>query len=169
MGEVLDKTGFMDAVRGMPQMVAWNAIIFGILLYLCDRFGLWVKTVEDMTLSQALIIGTAQALAIIPGTSRSGITMTAGRALGFERPEAARFSFLLGIPAIAGAGALKLGEAAQRGELIFHFFERTQDGLAICRDTEVVIGPGLAGDASAPAGIEDFRAVQGQQPTLGYP
>ena len=118
MGEILDKTGFMDAVRSMPQIVAWNAIIFGILLYLCDRFGLWVKTIEDMTLSQALIIGTAQALAIIPGTSRSGITMTAGRALGFERPEAARFSFLLGIPAIAGAGALKIGEAAERGEHI---------------------------------------------------
>ena len=51
-------------------------------------------------------------------TFGGGITMTAGRALGFERPEAARFSFLLGIPAIAGAGALKLGEAAQRGEHI---------------------------------------------------
>jgi undecaprenyl-diphosphatase len=118
MGEVLDKLGFMAAVRTMPQIVAWNAIIFGILLYLCDRFGLWVKTIEDMTLSQALIIGVAQALAIIPGTSRSGITMTAGRALGFERPEAARFSFLLGLPAIAGAGVLKLGEAAGRGEAI---------------------------------------------------
>ena len=118
MGEILDKIGFMNAVRSMPQIVAWNAIVFGLLLYLCDRFGLWVKTIEDMTLSQALIIGVAQALAIIPGTSRSGITMTAGRALGFERPEAARFSFLLGLPAIAGAGALRLGEAAQQGERI---------------------------------------------------
>jgi undecaprenyl-diphosphatase len=118
MGEVLDKTGFMNAVRNMPQIVAWNAIIFGALLYLCDRFGLWLKTIEDMTLSQALIIGIAQALAIIPGTSRSGITMTAGRALGFERPEAARFSFLLGIPAIAGAGVLKIGEAVEGGEHI---------------------------------------------------
>jgi undecaprenyl-diphosphatase len=115
MGIVLDKIGFMDAVRGMPEIVAWNAIVFGILLYLCDRFGLWTKTVEDMTLGQALIIGVAQAIAIIPGTSRSGITMTAGRALGFERPEAARFSFLLGIPAIAGAGVLKLGEAIRGG------------------------------------------------------
>jgi undecaprenyl-diphosphatase len=118
MGEVLDKTGFMNAVRGMPQIVAWNAIVFGTLLYLCDRFGLWLKTIEDMTLAQALIIGAAQALALIPGTSRSGITMTAGRALGFERPEAARFSFLLGIPAIAGAGALKIGDAVGGGEHI---------------------------------------------------
>lgn len=118
VGPILDKIGFMDAARSMPQLVAWNAIIFGILLYLCDRFGLWLKRMEDMTLSQALIIGAAQALAIIPGTSRSGITMTAGRALGFERPEAARFSFLLGIPAIAGAGMLKLGTAVAEGHMI---------------------------------------------------
>jgi undecaprenyl-diphosphatase len=118
VGSILDKIGFMDAVRTMPQIVAWNAIIFGTLLYLCDRFGLWIKRMEDMTLGQAIIIGVAQAIAIIPGTSRSGITMTAGRALGFERPEAARFSFLLGIPAIAGAGILKLGTAIHEGHAI---------------------------------------------------
>ncbi|HTN98938.1 MAG TPA: undecaprenyl-diphosphate phosphatase [Nordella sp.] len=118
VGPILDKIGLMDAARNMPQLVAWNAIIFGILLYLCDRYGLWVKRMENMTLGQAMIIGVAQAIAIIPGTSRSGITMTAGRALGFERPEAARFSFLLGIPAIAGAGVLKLGTAISEGHAI---------------------------------------------------
>ena len=66
----------------------------------------------------ALIIGMAQAVAIVPGVSRSGISMTAARALGFERPESARFAFLLGIPAIAGAGVLKLGEAAHSGATI---------------------------------------------------
>ena len=55
----------------------------------------------------------AQALALIPGTSRSGVTMTAGRFLGFNRPDCARFSFLLGIPAIAAAGILKLGRSAR--------------------------------------------------------
>lgn len=118
LGPILDKIGFMDAARSMPQLVAWNAIIFGILLYLCDRYGLWLKRMENMTLGQAMIIGVAQAIAIIPGTSRSGITMTAGRALGFERPEAARFSFLLGVPAIAGAGVLKLGTAVSEGHAI---------------------------------------------------
>ena len=59
-----------------------------------------------MTASSAIVIGLAQTLALIPGTSRSGITMTAARFLGFERPEAARFSLLLAIPAIAGAGTL---------------------------------------------------------------
>jgi undecaprenyl-diphosphatase len=117
-GVFLDQIGFMDAVRQMPQIVAWNAIVFGILLYLCDRYGLSTRRMSDMTWLTALIIGIAQAIAIIPGTSRSGITMTAARALGFERPEAARFAFLLGIPAIAGAGVLKLGDAVASGEAI---------------------------------------------------
>ena len=115
LGVVLDKIGFMDLVRQMPIIVAWNAIIFGILLYVCDRFGMNTRRMSDMTWAPALIIGMAQAVAIVPGVSRSGITMTAGRALGFERPESARFAFLLGIPAIAGAGILKLGDALHAG------------------------------------------------------
>lgn len=117
-GIFLDKVGFMDMVRQMPEVVAWNAIIFGILLYVCDRFGMSSRRMADMKWMPAIIIGIAQALAIIPGTSRSGITMTAARALGFERPEAARFAFLLGIPAIAGAGVLKLGDAISSGATI---------------------------------------------------
>ncbi|MEY3083124.1 MAG: hypothetical protein RJA94_3109 [Pseudomonadota bacterium] len=118
VGVFLDKIGFMDMVRHMPVIVAWNAIIFGILLYVCDRFGLSIRRMADMTWTPAIIIGIAQAVAIIPGVSRSGITMTAARALGFERPEAARFAFLLGIPAIAGAGVLHLGEAMATGVTI---------------------------------------------------
>ena len=117
-GLALDKAGVMDMIRTMPQVVAWNAIFFGILLYVCDRYGLSARRMADMTWAPALIIGVAQAIAIIPGVSRSGITMTAARALGFERPEAARFAFLLGIPAIAGAGILKLGDAVTSGEPI---------------------------------------------------
>jgi undecaprenyl-diphosphatase len=114
-GLFLDMAGLMDSFRTMPQIVAWNAIIFGILMYACDRYGLANRRLGHMTLFPAMIIGAAQALAIIPGTSRSGITMTAARALGFERPEAARFAFLLGIPAIGAAGVLKLTEAAAQG------------------------------------------------------
>jgi undecaprenyl-diphosphatase len=117
-GLVLDHFGVMDAVRHMPEVIAWNAIIFGTLMYLCDRYGLAVRGMEQMTFLPAMIIGCAQAIAIIPGTSRSGITMTAGRALGFNRPDAARFSFLLGIPAIAGAGVQKLGGAVVEGQTI---------------------------------------------------
>lgn len=114
-GLFLDTMGLMDAFRTMPQIVAWNAIVFGILMYVCDRYGMANRRMAHMTLLPAMIIGAAQALAIIPGTSRSGITMTAARALGFERPEAARFAFLLGIPAIGAAGILKLTEAATQG------------------------------------------------------
>ena len=115
LGVILDKLGFMELVRQMPEVVAWNAIIFGILLYVCDRFGLSIRRMSDMSLAPALIIGVAQAIALVPGVSRSGITMRAARALGFERPEAARFAFLLGIPAIAGAGVFKLGDAVSTG------------------------------------------------------
>ena len=115
----LKKTGLLDTIRedsGLKlQWVGWNLIIFGVLLYLADRFGARAKVMENMTLPPALIIGVAQALALIPGTSRSGITMTAARALGFERPEAARFSFLLGMPAIAGAGLLTFLDAQEAG------------------------------------------------------
>ena len=118
LGVVLDKAGFMDLVRQMPIVVAWNAIIFGTLLYVCDRFGLSTRRMADMSWAPALIIGMAQAVALIPGVSRSGISMSAARALGFERPDSARFAFLLGIPAIAGAGVLKLGEAIHTGATI---------------------------------------------------
>lgn len=116
-GLVLKVTGVLDAIRGI-EIVAWNALVFGLLLYLADRVGPRLKTMEVMTLHPALIIGVAQALALIPGTSRSGITITAARFLGFERAEAARFSFLLGIPAIAGAGVLTILEVVESGQSI---------------------------------------------------
>ena len=116
-GLFVKKTGLIDDVRG-PEIVGWNAIIFAILMYGADRLGASKKVMQDLTLPPAVLIGIAQAIAIIPGTSRSGITMTAARALGYTRPESARFSFLLGIPAIAGAGVLVLGEAVSSGETI---------------------------------------------------
>ena len=79
---------------------------FGILLWVSDHVGMTVRRVEHLSLWNALFIGVAQVLALIPGTSRSGITMTAGRFLGLERAEAARFSLLLSIPTILGAGVL---------------------------------------------------------------
>jgi undecaprenyl-diphosphatase len=116
-GLVLKTTGFIDAIRG-PHIVAWNAIVFALFMLAADRLGAHRKVTADVTLWPAMAIGAAQALALIPGTSRSGVTMTAARALGFTRPEAARFSFLLGMPAIAGAGLLVLGEAVEAGEPI---------------------------------------------------
>ena len=118
-GAVVKLTGLSDHLRS-PTLVAWNAIIFGLLLYFADVYGLMRRTVAEMTWKPALIIGFAQALSLNPGTSRSGITMTAARFLGFVRPEAARFSFLLSIPATAAAGLLVIGEAVKAGEPITH-------------------------------------------------
>ena len=117
VGALFKVTGLSDLMRS-PVLVAWDAIIFGVLLYLADIFGAFRKTIDDIDFRSAMIIGAAQALALIPGTSRSGITMTAGRALGSLRPDAARFSFLLSIPATAAAGVLILGDALEKHQPI---------------------------------------------------
>ena len=93
-------------LRG-PQVIAWATIGFGLLLWLAARRGGRGRDEHDIGIAQALFIGGAQILAIIPGTSRSGITMTAALWLGLDAAAAARFSFLLSIPAIALAGGWK--------------------------------------------------------------
>jgi len=113
-GVFLKLSGYGDQLRSV-EVVAWNAIIFGVLMYVADVVGKQTRIMEDMKMSPALVMGFAQALALVPGTSRSGITMTAARFMGFSRPEAARFSFLLGIPAIAGAGAFVTLDAIESG------------------------------------------------------
>jgi undecaprenyl-diphosphatase len=113
-GVIMKLTGLDDHIRS-ATLVAVNAIVFGILLYVADTQGLLRNTVRDISWKSALMIGGAQALSLLPGTSRSGVTMTAGRALGLVRPEAARFSFLLSIPANAAASALVIGDALSSG------------------------------------------------------
>ena len=114
-GLALKTTVALD-LRGV-ELVAWTTLGFGVLLYIADRMGMMIRRVEHMGLGSALAIGVSQILALIPGTSRSGITMTAARFLGFERAEAARFSMLLAIPAILGAGALAGLDLHESGDL----------------------------------------------------
>jgi undecaprenyl-diphosphatase len=116
-GLILDKTGIKDHLRS-PMIVAIDFILWGIVLYVADSFGLMKNTVRDLTWRSALIIGGFQCLSLFPGTSRSGITMTGGRFLGFMRPEAARFSFLLSIPANLAASVFILKKAVDAGETI---------------------------------------------------
>lgn len=104
----------MASIR-FTDLIAFNLIFYGLLLGLADWLGREVKRFEDMSWRDGLIVGIAQALAIIPGTSRSGVTMTAARFLGYKRVEAARFSFLLSIPAVAGAGVLIVPEIFEAG------------------------------------------------------
>jgi undecaprenyl-diphosphatase len=79
-------------------------IVFGILLGLADRLGRRTKTVADVTYRDGILIGLAQMLALVPGVSRSGASTSAGLVLGYDRPSAARFSFLLAVPAVFGSG-----------------------------------------------------------------
>ena len=118
-----------EALRSLT-VIAWATLIFGIVLYVADRRGMTVRRVEHMTLFDALIVGLAQALALIPGTSRSGITMSAARMLGLERPEAARFSMLLSIPAILGAGVLKTRDLYAAGDVQLSLDAALAAGLA---------------------------------------
>lgn len=94
-----------DQLRSI-EVIAWATLGFGILLWIADRIGMTLRRIEHMSYGSALLIGLSQVLALIPGTSRSGITMTAARLLAFERTDAARFSMLLAIPAITAAGTL---------------------------------------------------------------
>lgn len=94
-----------DQLRSI-EVIAWATLGFGVLLWIADRMGMTLRRIEHMSYGSALLIGLSQVLALIPGTSRSGITMTAARLLAFERADAARFSMLLAIPAITAAGTL---------------------------------------------------------------
>jgi undecaprenyl-diphosphatase len=100
-------------LRNLP-VIATTTLVFGILLGMADR-RVAKPGSEQVTLSLALLIGLAQAIAPIPGVSRSGVTITAALLLGMSRHAAARFSFLLSIPVIAGAGVLKGWELASSG------------------------------------------------------
>ena len=81
-----------------PLLIAVTSIGFGLLLWAADRWGRRHRDLDSLTLGDAVLVGLCQALALVPGTSRSGATMTAALALGYRRPAAARFSFLLAIP-----------------------------------------------------------------------
>lgn len=98
------------------EVMAWMLLIFGILLGLVDKYGASIKQVNEMTWKNALFIGLAQSFALVPGTSRSGVTMTAARFLGYQRTEAARFSLLLAIVGITAAGALTALEMVREGD-----------------------------------------------------
>ncbi len=104
-----------DIFRGL-KVIAWATVGFAVLLYLADKLSLTVKRLDHLGFAGALFIGLFQALALIPGTSRTGITITAARILGMERTEAARFSMLLSIPIIIAAGSLKGWELYRTGD-----------------------------------------------------
>ena len=105
---------WIDERLGTPTIIAISLIGFGLLLWFADR-QLGHRGVEQFRTRDALLVGAAQALSLNPGTSRSGITMTAARQIGFDRDAAARLSFLMSLPVIAGAVVLKVGRLVADG------------------------------------------------------
>ena len=99
-------------------VIAATTILFGLLLWYADSKAKHTRQLDSLTLKQSLIIGCFQVLALIPGTSRSGITMTAGLLMGLDRESCARFSFLLSIPVILGAGLLATWDLLQAKEAV---------------------------------------------------
>ena len=100
--------GWVESALRDTQVIAFSTIGFGLLLWWADARFARGKQLQDMNMKSGVLIGLAQMLALVPGTSRSGITITMGRMLGFSADSAARFSFLLSIPIIAAAGAYGL-------------------------------------------------------------
>jgi undecaprenyl-diphosphatase len=94
---------FIQDELGQPWLIAVMLVVFGVVLYAVDRIAASRRHLEDLGVRDGLVLGVAQALALQPGVSRSGVTMTAARVLTFDRETAARFSFLLSLPVIAGA------------------------------------------------------------------
>lgn len=107
-----------DLVEGLYQntfFIAFALAVTGLLLFLSDRMNRGTKTARNATMLDALLVGVAQAVAVVPGLSRSGTTISAGLARGFDRTFAVKFSFLLSIPAVLGANLLSIVDAAKAG------------------------------------------------------
>ena len=110
IGYILYSTGMINSFRNL-KIIAWTTLIFGLLMYFSDTFKVKKKIENDLSIKNILIIGIIQILAIIPGVSRSGITITAGRFLNFDRHDSTKISFYLSIPALIGASVLTLKDA----------------------------------------------------------
>ncbi|MDN5635282.1 MAG: undecaprenyl-diphosphate phosphatase [Brevibacterium sp.] len=112
---------FEDAIQGALRslwITATMLIVFGLIIGLADWVGKRERTLEDMTWGQGIVYGLAQALALVPGVSRSGGTIMAGRFIGFDRPAAARYSFLLAIPAVLGSGFYSVFQTIGSEEMV---------------------------------------------------
>jgi len=113
LGLILVKLDATEALRSIA-VIGWATLVWGLVLYAADRWGPLSRTAEEWSWRDAALMGLAQAVALIPGTSRSGITITAARALGYGRVDAARLAMLMSVPAILAAGTMAGIELAQQ-------------------------------------------------------
>lgn len=107
VGFLLEK--WVETTLRSPFIIAFTLIFFGVVLYWADKKSQKKKTIDGISLKDAFYVGCAQCLALIPGTSRSGITMIAARVRGMKRPDAAQFSMMLSVPVIAAAAIWHIG------------------------------------------------------------
>ena len=121
LGLILKITDIIDLLRNI-KVIGWTMIIFGIFLYLADRFSFSKKINLNYSIKEALIMGLWQSAALIPGTSRSGATITAARILGYKRKSAARIAMLMSIPTILASGSLVIIDVWHKVEFI-HFYD----------------------------------------------
>ncbi|MBN2907401.1 MAG: undecaprenyl-diphosphate phosphatase [Rhodobacteraceae bacterium] len=116
LGLVIELTGLDEAMRSIT-VIGWTMLIFGVVLWAFDTKSPQTRKAQSWTLKHAAILGLWQAIALIPGTSRSGITITGARALGYERADAARLSMLMSIPTILASGLLLGGEVVMDADM----------------------------------------------------
>ena len=120
VGYILYQTGLIEQLRNL-KVIAWMTLIFGIILYISDQMKINKNLDSDFNNKEALIFGLFQILSLIPGVSRSGITITSGRILGFNRFDAAKISFFLSIPALAAASTLGIYNIYKEGSSELNF------------------------------------------------
>lgn len=118
-GYLVTKYIDMDILRSV-RIIGWTILGFGILLLIADKITLTVRKIDHFGIMDALVIGLFQVLALVPGTSRSGITMTAARFLGFERKDTAKFSMLTAIPTIIASAVLIGFEIYQHEDMLLN-------------------------------------------------
>ena len=120
VGFILYQTGLIEKLRTL-EIIAWTTLIFGILLYISDKTKITKKMNKNFSYKSAIFIGIFQVLALIPGVSRAGITMTSGRFLGFDRVDSAKISFLLSIPTLTAASILGIYNINKEGSAELNF------------------------------------------------
>jgi len=120
VGFILYQTGIINQLRNL-EVIGWAGLIFGIFLYIADKKKIKRKLNEDFSNLSAILIGIFQVLALIPGVSRSGITITSGRMLGFNRFDSAKISFFLSIPTLFAASVLGVYNIYKEGSSELNF------------------------------------------------
>jgi len=120
VGYILYKTELIYQLRSL-EVIGWMSLVFGILLYISDKFKITKSIDTKFSNKSAIIIGLFQVLALVPGVSRSGITITSGRLLGFNRFESAKISFFLSIPTLGAASCLGIYNIYKEGSAELNF------------------------------------------------